>query len=321
MASPRRHYPPARPPARRTSPRHAAQHPSSAASSASASAPVHPPPLYFCSGSGASRRYLSPWHDVPLRAAAPADPLVHNFICEIGRGATAKFEISTGLELNPIVQDSTKAGAPRFYALPSLVNYGALPQTYESPAHADAWTGVLGDGDPLDVCDISAARPPAATGAAYAVRILGALAMLDGGECDWKLLAVRTDDPLALAGARDVVGAGASDAVRRAADAVREWFRTYKVPEGKSENNFAFGGAWLDAGRALEVIQACHGQWGDALRAAAARGGGPRGEEDPAVPLEAAGWRRPGAADFAPAPGGGSDLAGLQTTAQPPTLR
>jgi hypothetical protein len=26
------------------------------------------------------------------------------------------------------------------------VNYGALPQTYEDPAHADAWTQVLGDG-------------------------------------------------------------------------------------------------------------------------------------------------------------------------------
>lgn len=29
------------------------------------------------------------------------------------------------------------------------------------------------------------------------MKVLGALAMIDGGEADWKLLAIRTDDPLA----------------------------------------------------------------------------------------------------------------------------
>lgn len=35
------------------------------------------------------------------------------------------------------------------------------------------------------------------TGSLYQVRIIGALGLIDGGETDWKLLAVRTDDPLA----------------------------------------------------------------------------------------------------------------------------
>lgn len=91
------------------------------------------------------------------------------------------------------MQDKTKAGGPRFYALRSLVNYGALPRTYEdpdvkvsggaqkpgsashtsdaatvtssshstlpchlfsSPAPQDSRTGLLGDGDPIDVCEI-----------------------------------------------------------------------------------------------------------------------------------------------------------------------
>lgn len=43
------------------------------------------------------------------------------------------------------------------YALDSLVNYGALPQTYEDPDHADEWTGLQGDGDPIDVCEIGTA--------------------------------------------------------------------------------------------------------------------------------------------------------------------
>jgi len=31
----------------------------------------------------------------------------------------------------------------------------------------------------------------------YAVKVVGALALNDGGEADWKLLAIRIDDPLA----------------------------------------------------------------------------------------------------------------------------
>ncbi len=42
----------------------------------------------------------------------------------------------------------------------------------------------------------------------------------DGGEADWKILAVRTDDPLAKL-AEDVEGAGCPDAVKRAMDDIR----------------------------------------------------------------------------------------------------
>ena len=81
--------------------------------------------------------------------------------------------------------DKTKKKEPRFYFMDSLSNYGALPQTYEDPAHKDAWTGLLGDGDPIDVCDISSLPRP--TGSLYQVKVLGALGMIDGGETDWKV--------------------------------------------------------------------------------------------------------------------------------------
>ena len=152
----------------------------------------------------------------------------------------------------------------------SLVNYGALPQTYEDPAHKDALTGLLGDGDPVDVCDISQTVAP--TGAVYQVKVLGALAMIDGGETDWKLLAVRTDDPLAAA-VSDVGAAGVPDAVKRAMDDIRHWFRVYKVPEGKGENDFAFEGRWLDLATTLKVVDACEAQWRGALRAPRKEGG------------------------------------------------
>ncbi|RYG55613.1 hypothetical protein EON66_04880 [archaeon] len=35
------------------------------------------------------------------------------------------------------------------------------------------------------------------TGSVYAVKVLGALGLVDGGETDWKILAVRTTDPIA----------------------------------------------------------------------------------------------------------------------------
>jgi polar amino acid transport system permease protein len=44
-------------------------------------------------------------------------------------------------------------------------------------------------------------------------------------------------------------------------DDIRHWFRVYKVPEGKGENDFAFGGKWLDRATTLQIIDATHAQW------------------------------------------------------------
>jgi inorganic pyrophosphatase len=170
----------------------------------------------------------------------------------------------------------TKDGKPRFYKLDSLIHYGALPQTYEDPAHADSRTGLLGDGDPIDVCDI-AVGAPARVGSVYRVKVLGALALIDGGETDWKILAVRADDP-AAAGVSDIATAPAS--VRRIAEDVREWFRNYKIPEGKGANSFAFDGRWLPRDDALAIIADTHEQW----RRLLARPRAPAGAKGPWVP-------------------------------------
>lgn len=230
---------------------------------------------------------------------------VFNFVCEIVNGSTAKFEIDTAAPFNPIVQDVTKKGEPRFYGLKSIVHYGALPQTYESPQHVDAWTQAQGDGDPIDVCDISSL--PTVSGAAYTVKVLGVLAMIDGGECDWKLLAVRTDDPLA-ATVSDIKTA--PEGIKRKADAIREWFRTYKIPEGKGENSFAFDGAWLDLDTALEVIQSTHNQWKDAFAVPKAA----RGKKGPWIPDN---WQAPHPHAYAPAAGAAALAIGTTTQAPP----
>jgi inorganic pyrophosphatase len=214
-----------------------------------------PPPLY---ATNPENRVISYWHDVPLHLSQTSSPAEFTFVNEIPRHSHRKFEISTRLENNPVVQDSDKNGLPRDYKLDSLVNYGAIPQTWEDPYHVDVWTKLNGDGDPLDVCEIGSAV--AKTGDIYTVKILGALAMIDGGETDWKLLAIRADDPLAPS-IQDVTLSTTPDKFKRVADQVRHWFRVYKVPEGKPENEFAFQGAWLDVGTSLDIIQAHHEQW------------------------------------------------------------
>ena len=79
---------------------------------------------------------------------------------------------------------------------PVLHNYGALPQTYEDPEVAQpAADGLFGDADPLDVVDIGAQA--ATIGEVYEVHLLGALGIIDEGECDWKIIAIRSSDPLA----------------------------------------------------------------------------------------------------------------------------
>ncbi len=70
-----------------------------------------------------------------------------------------------------------------------------------------------GDGDPLDAVIIGSAHM--AAGGVYAVKPLAVFAMIDEGELDWKVIAVRADD-LAAAAVSDV-----EDVERRAPAAAR----------------------------------------------------------------------------------------------------
>jgi inorganic pyrophosphatase len=54
---------------------------------------------------------------------------------------------------------------------------------------------VQGDCDPLDVVEISGS--PMQSGGVYHVKFLGAYAMIDGGELDWKIICINVDSPLA----------------------------------------------------------------------------------------------------------------------------
>lgn len=199
---------------------------------------------------------LSPWHDLSLYPTG--DKKIVTFVNEIPRGEQAKMEISLDEEYNPIKQD-IKKGQLRFYKYgPSLVNYGAIPQTWEDPGNLNPDLNVGGDGDPLDVTEIGSKVMP--FGAVYPVKVLGTLALLDEGEVDWKIIAINVDDPAAaqinnIDDVEKVMPGRISE--------IRDWFRYYKTAEGKGENEYGFNAEAQDLNTTMEVIEEAHQSWKD----------------------------------------------------------
>lgn len=135
-------------------------------------------------------------------------------------------------------------------------NYGAFPQTWEDPSQKHAETGANGDNDPLDVCEIGEAV--GTVGQIKQVKVLGIMALLDEGETDWKVLVVDVNDPLAPR-LNDI-----EDVERHLPGLIRatnEWFRIYKIPDGKPENVFAFSGEAKSKKYAVEIIHECNEAW------------------------------------------------------------
>ncbi len=200
----------------------------------------------------------SPFHDVPL--FADESKTILNMIVEIPRWTNAKQEISKDEPLNPIKQD-TKKGKLRFVrnCFPHhgyIWNYGAFPQTWEDPNHTHPDTKAKGDNDPLDVCEIG--EQVGYTGQIKQVKVLGVMALLDEGETDWKVIVVDINDPLASK-LNDI-----EDVERHLPGLVRatnEWFRIYKIPDGKPENQFAFSGEAKNRRYATEIVHECHEAW------------------------------------------------------------
>merc|ERR1719357_1021298 len=122
------------------------------------------------------------WHDVALES----DGGLFHFVSEIPHHACQKMETMPKTENNPIKQDD-KNDLPRYMKLGKYpFNYGMLPQTWESPFDVDPYTGYAGDTDPIDAIEIGGFSLQA--GGVYKVKVLGAMAMIDDGETDWKLI-------------------------------------------------------------------------------------------------------------------------------------
>ncbi|XP_073126289.1 soluble inorganic pyrophosphatase 6, chloroplastic [Henckelia pumila] len=205
--------------------------------------------VFFVDNSG---KKISPWHDIPLHLGDG----VFNYIVEIPKESSAKMEVATDEVFTPIKQD-TKKGKLRYYPYNINWNYGLLPQTWEDPSFANVEVeGAFGDNDPVDVVEIGQSR--AKIGQVLKVKPLAALAMIDEGELDWKIVAISLDDPKASL-VNDV------DDVEKhfpgTLTAIRDWFRDYKIPDGKPANKFGLGNKPANKDFALKIITETNESW------------------------------------------------------------
>jgi inorganic pyrophosphatase len=108
----------------------------------------------------------------------------------------------------------------------------------------------------LDVCEIG--LKVIAPGDVRPVKVLGVLCMIDEGETDWKVVAIDAEDKWApfLNDINDV-----EELLPGTLEAIREWFRTYKIPEGKPPNVFGLDEKFMDKSYALDIIKECNHSW------------------------------------------------------------
>lgn len=164
-----------------------------------------------------------PWHGVEL---GPDSPRVVTAYIEIVATDTVKYELdkSTGL---------LKVDRPQRYSnvCPSL--YGFLPRTLCAErvgAYCNEMTGrqgIIGDGDPMDVCVLTEKSIGHGDLLVQAIPI-GGLRMIDADEADDKIIAVMSDD--ALYGHLQDISACPVSVI----DRLRHYFLTYKHAPGSA---------------------------------------------------------------------------------------
>lgn len=232
---------------------------------------------------------VSPWHGIACQPFKGEN--VFNYVNEIPLGTREKLEINTKEEFNPIRQDFKKISDPKKVpkgqgALIDLMgagtgylrkftygdipfNYGCIPRTWENPNEVDGLMGpgsnLKGDGDPIDVVELSRSSLP--VGSVSQIRVLGVLGLVDEGEADWKVLACDYDDP-SIKTLSDVSPARVKEIV--------EWFRNYKTTDGKPKNDFAFGASVQDEAFAMQVLEQGSAHY-EQLKTSADKGGNKSG--------------------------------------------
>lgn len=158
-----------------------------------------------------------PWHGVPI---GPLAPEVVTVYVEIVPTDTVKYELDK-------VTGILRVDRPQKYSNVSPSLYGLIPRTLCADRVAALCSertgrpGIVGDGDPLDICVLTE-RVLAHGDVLVRARPIGGLRMLDGDEADDKIVAVLDGDGV-FGGLREI------DQVPPALlDRLRHYFLTYK---------------------------------------------------------------------------------------------
>jgi inorganic pyrophosphatase len=164
---------------------------------------------------------FNPWHDLELGKEAPE---VVQCVIEISEGSNTKYELD---KESGMIRLDRILFSPMFYP----ANYGFIPKTY------------CEDGDPLDVLVLC--TNPLLPNTLLDARIIGVMAMIDGGEADDKLIAVANDDPN-LKHINDL-----SDLPELRINQIRHFFEDYKKLEKKSVSITGFS----EKSKAIEILK------------------------------------------------------------------
>lgn len=166
-----------------------------------------------------------PWHGVAIGADAPA--VVTTYI-ELVPSDTVKYELdkATGL---------LKIDRPQKFSNVCPTLYGFIPRTLCAGrvgafcAEKTGRAGIVGDGDPLDVCVLTEKPIPRGDILLQAIPI-GGLRMIDSNQADDKIVAVMRQDAV-YGGWQDLADCPAS-----LVDRLRHYFLTYKEPPASTEH-------------------------------------------------------------------------------------
>ncbi|MGB4066498.1 MAG: inorganic pyrophosphatase [Nitrospira sp.] len=190
-----------------------------------------------------------PWHGVPIGEEAP--DVVTAYI-EIVPTDTVKYEVDKN-------SGFLKVDRPQRFSNFCPVYYGLIPQTYSGDQVAGIFAkrarrkGMVGDGDPLDICVLSEKSIPHSDILLTALPI-GGLSMADGGEADDKIIAVMRDDAV-YGGFTDI-----SQCPSALMDRLQHYFLTYKSAPGTTHHKVEITSVY---GReeARKVIRASHADY------------------------------------------------------------
>lgn len=190
-----------------------------------------------------------PWHGVSIGEEAP--DVVTAYI-EIVPTDTVKYEVDKN-------SGFLKVDRPQRFSNFCPVYYGLIPQTYSGDQVAGIFAkrarrkGMVGDGDPLDICVLSEKSIPHSDILLTALPI-GGLSMADGGEADDKIIAVMRDDAV-YGGFTDI-----SQCPSALMDRLQHYFLTYKSAPGTTHHKVEITSVY---GReeARKVIRASHADY------------------------------------------------------------
>ena len=183
-----------------------------------------------------------PWHGVSIGSDAPA--VVTAYI-EIVPTDTVKYEVDK-------TSGFLKVDRPQKFSnvCPSL--YGFIPQTFcdarvgELCAERTGRLGIVGDGDPLDICVLTEKAIPRGDILLQAIPI-GGLRLIDRNEADDKIIAVMQGDAL-YGGWREL-----TECPQSLLERLQHYFLTYKDAPNSTERRCELTHVY-DRQEAYEVI-------------------------------------------------------------------